>query len=181
MLKKLAGITLGIGLTVGIIEAIHSFRSYRTQQSSLNLTASRTLQVSNRNSISLVELEDAVYEEVNQYRLERGLRPLQLDPRISEQARRHSENIARGEVEFSHEGFRYRARIIDRQIPYRRAAENLAFNQGFANPAERALIGWIDSPGHRRNMEGDFDLTGVGVAQSNNGAYYLTQIFILRE
>ena len=181
MLKKLAGITLGIGLTVGTIEAIHSFRSYRTQQSSLNLTISRSSQARNSKAPSLNELEELVFQQVNEYRIARGLRPLRLDPRISEQARIHSENIARGVAPFSHEGFRDRAKTIDREIPYRRAAENLAFNQGFANPAERAILGWIDSSGHRRNMEGDYELTGIGVAKNSNGAYYITQIFILQE
>jgi uncharacterized protein YkwD len=38
--------------------------------------------------------------------------------------------------------------------------------------------GWKNSPEHRKNMLGDFSLTGIGIAQSNDGGYFFTQIFI---
>ena len=183
MLKQLGGFILGITITVGMLEGAQYFSSFKPKYSSLNLIGSQQLQAqyNNKNPISLMELETSIYEEVNKYRLSRGLRALQLDPRISEQARIHSANMARGKVSFSHDGFRKRIKIIDRQISYRRAAENVAFNQGFSNPSDRAVLGWINSPGHRLNMEGDFDLTGIGVGRGRGGAYYFTQIFILRD
>jgi uncharacterized protein YkwD len=34
------------------------------------------------------------------------------------------------------------------------------------------------SSGHRRNIQGDFTLTGVGAATSRRGEIFLTQIFV---
>ncbi|WP_231590801.1 CAP domain-containing protein [Hymenobacter terrenus] len=38
--------------------------------------------------------------------------------------------------------------------------------------------GWLNSPGHRANIEGNFTRTGIGVATSSTGRIYSTQIFI---
>jgi uncharacterized protein YkwD len=43
--------------------------------------------------------------------------------------------------------------------------------------AKEVVEGWLNSPGHKRNIEGDFTLTGIGVAKNNKGIIYYTQIF----
>jgi uncharacterized protein YkwD len=83
-------------------------------------------------------------------------------------------------VPFSHQGFEQRVRQIGQTIPYQRAAENVAVNQGYQDAAQVAVGGWRQSPAHHKNMVGDFDLTGVGVAVSSQGEYYFTQIFLKR-
>jgi len=115
---------------------------------------------------------------VNEYRQSRGLSTLRLDERISQQSRFHSEAMAQGSATFSHDGFDQRIDVINNSIPYRGAAENLAYNQGYDDPVKVAVEGWIDSPGHHKNMIGDFELTGVGVARNDQGEYYMNQIFI---
>jgi uncharacterized protein YkwD len=129
---------------------------------------------------AFADLEQAVHEQVNAYRAEQGLPPLTLDERISQQSRLHSEAMASGQAPFSHDGFEQRVQTIARSLPYRTAAENVAYNQGFSDPVAQAVAGWIDSPGHRVNMEGNFDLTGIGVARNDAGEYYFTQVFIRR-
>ena len=42
----------------------------------------------------------------------------------------------------------------------------------------QAVEGWSKSPEHRKNMLGNFSLTGIGVAQGQEGRYFFTQIFI---
>lgn len=123
-------------------------------------------------------LEQSIFEQINQYRLEKGLSPLALNPAISQQAREHSKMMSTSQS-LSHDGFEQRVDIIAQSISYQTAAENVAYNQGFANPDEQAVIGWINSPEHRQNIEGAFDLTGVGIARNLQGEYYFTQIFIL--
>lgn len=125
-------------------------------------------------------MEQSIHQQVNQYRTQRNLSALTLDPRISEQARIHSQNMANGQVPFSHNGFEERVDAIGRLISYRAAAENVAYNFGYSNPAKNAVEGWIKSPGHRQNMEGQFNLTGIGIAKNAKGEYYFTQIFILK-
>jgi uncharacterized protein YkwD len=51
-------------------------------------------------------------------------------------------------------------------------------NVGYDNPARVAVEGWSKSPEHRKNMFGNFSLTGIGIAQREDGRYFFTQIFI---
>lgn len=128
---------------------------------------------------SLASLEQAIHDQVNQYRFSQNLPPLQLDERISREARLHSQQMASGVVPFSHQGFEQRVEAIAASIPYRSAGENLAYNLGYQDPVTAAVEGWIESPSHQENMVGDFNLTGVGIAQNQEGRYYFTQIFLL--
>ncbi len=127
-------------------------------------------------SSSLAELEKAVNQQINQYRASKKLPPLTVDARISQIARIHSENMASGKVKFSHDGFEGRAKAIT--VPYQSFAENVAYNMGFSDPVRNAVDGWIKSEGHRKNMEGQFNLTGIGIAKNAKGEYYFTQLFV---
>jgi uncharacterized protein YkwD len=50
------------------------------------------------------ELEQAVHTQINQYRAEQGLPPLELNAEISAVARQHSQAMADGQAPFSHDG-----------------------------------------------------------------------------
>lgn len=123
-------------------------------------------------------LVQSIHQQINEYRRSRNLPPLTLDSRISAQALAHSQAMASGKVSFSHDGFDQRIQEIRRTIPYRAVAENVAFNQGYRHPDVQAVQGWIKSPGHRVNIEGQYNLTGIGISRNNQGEYYFTQIFI---
>lgn len=124
----------------------------------------------------LSALETSVFQKINQYRVSKGLGKLKLNNKISQQARIHSQNMAHWRVPFSHDGFKERVNAIP--LVYASAAENLAFNQGYPDPAVEAMSGWIKSPSHLKNIEGNYDLTGIGVAANADGEVYLTQIFL---
>lgn len=128
----------------------------------------------------LTDLAQQIYRGVNEYRTSMNLPPLRLNPHINRQAQIHSQNMAQQKVEFSHQGFQARvdALALEGQIVYSHGAENVAFNQGYDDPAQIAIAEWIESTGHHKNMIGDFNLTGIGVAKSRGGEYYFTQIFI---
>jgi uncharacterized protein YkwD len=127
-------------------------------------------------SSAITDLEKAVNQQVNQYRASKKLPPLSVDPRITQIARIHSENMANGKATFSHDGFEGRAKAIT--IPYQSVAENLAYNMGYSDPVRNAVEGWIKSDGHRKNMEGKFNFTGIGIAKNAKGEYYFTQLFV---
>jgi uncharacterized protein YkwD len=122
------------------------------------------------------ELEKSIFDEINRYRIQSGLSRLTLNAKISRQARTHSQNMANGKVPFSHNGFE--KRVKSTSINFQSAAENVAFNQGYDDPAAEAMRGWIKSPGHLKNLRGNYNLTGIGVATNKQGQVYLTQIFI---
>jgi uncharacterized protein YkwD len=132
------------------------------------------------NSNELSAIERSVFQEINDYRQSQNLPPLTWNGEISQQARKHSEAMANGQLPLSHEGFEERIEAIAKTVSYRSAAENVASNQGHANPGQQAVQGWLNSSGHRRNIVGNYDLTGVGVAKNAQGEYYFTQIFIKR-
>ncbi len=131
-------------------------------------------------SSDLDALEKAILQKINEYRRSQNLPTLKFNDRLSEQARIHSKAMASGKVPFSHDRFEERTRAIALAIDYRSIAENVAYNQGFGDPATRAIDGWLKSPSHRQNIESNFNLTGIGVAKNSRNEYYFTQIFVLQ-
>jgi hypothetical protein len=125
-------------------------------------------------------LERRVAYAVNAYRAGRGLGQLAWNDAVAEQARRHSRAMARGRRGFGHDGFEARAAHIAAGLPLRGAAENIYRTTLDREVAELALERWVGSSVHRRNLEGDFDVAGVGAAHSASGEIFLTQIFVLR-
>ncbi|MBE9228186.1 CAP domain-containing protein [Phormidium sp. LEGE 05292] len=131
-----------------------------------------------QNPNTLTNLERSIHEQVNKYRQSQKLPPLQLNSAITQQSRLHSQAMASGKVPFSHQGFEQRVNAIEKSVSYSSAGENVAYNQGYKDPATQAVQGWLKSPGHLKNIRGNFNLTGIGVAQNSKGEYYFTQIFI---
>lgn len=132
-----------------------------------------------QSTVDVAALEAAVHSKINQYRASLGLPALTRNSTIDNQARIHSQNMASGRVGFGHYGFGQRIQAIAVTIPYRGAAENVAYNQGYRDPVTQAVQGWLKSPGHLANIKGNYNRTGIGVAVNKQGAVYFTQIFIL--
>jgi uncharacterized protein YkwD len=123
-------------------------------------------------------LEREVFDLVNRHRGARGLRLLELDARIGREARLHSIAMADGKVPLGHDGFGARVEALGRVMSCARSAENVALSRGHHNPASDVVDRWLRSRGHRTNIEGSYEATGVGVALNPNGAIYFTQIFV---
>lgn len=170
--------------TLGILAAVFGITAIAQADISITAPSTPIVQPSPVNTTPkststpvLSQIEQAIYHRVNLYRMSLDLPPLVIDPVICAQARAHSEEMAKTR-KMSHDGFRERVESVAQQIPYRSAAENLAVNAGHQVPDEVAVQGWIESPGHHRNMIGRFDLTGISVVQNDKGEYYFTQIFV---
>jgi uncharacterized protein YkwD len=127
-------------------------------------------------SIDSAAVEQSVFTQINNYRASKGLAKLTRNSAIDNRARIHSQDMANGKVGFGHTGFSERVRAIG--IPYTAAGENVAYNQGYPDPATKAVDGWLKSPGHLRNIVGNYNKTGIGVAVTSSGKVYLTQIFL---
>lgn len=125
--------------------------------------------------LSTDDLNVAILYFVNVYRKSIGRAPIQPNSLESEIALQHSTRMARGIIPFGHDGFAARIRAIEKQIgPSQENAENVAFGK---MTAREVVDAWLHSPIHRRNIEGNFLLTGVGCAKSNKGVLYYTEIF----
>ena len=125
-------------------------------------------------------LERDILALVNRHRADRGLPALATDSRIGREAQRHSAAMASGATPFGHDGFNDRVAALRRFMTCRTGAENIAAELGHEDPAREVVRGWLASRGHRKNIEGPYDTTGIGIARSPTGKLYFTQIFIGR-
>jgi uncharacterized protein YkwD len=121
-------------------------------------------------------LRNDILDLINQYRARKGKPALALADEASAEAETHSKRMAKGAVNFGHGGFDERsARLLKKIKGINATAENVAY--GYSS-AEEVVKGWLNSPGHRKNIEGNYNVTGIGVARSRNGDLYYTQIFL---
>ncbi|MDB5210314.1 MAG: hypothetical protein JWQ30_1141 [Sediminibacterium sp.] len=123
-------------------------------------------------------MEESILRYINDYRRSRGLNNLQMNDAASTQAYQHSKNMATGKTAFGHDGFDQRVQNIKRTMGsgfLSGWAENVAYGQ---LSAQAVVKGWLNSSGHKRNIEGKYNLTGIGTYKSRNGDIYFTQIFL---
>lgn len=119
-------------------------------------------------------IENGILDKINNYRLSLDLPPLEQNNFIQSLCRDHARNMAVNKVSLGHDGFEQRAEEIMNEYGSGMVAENVAM--GYKD-AESVVRGWLESPGHKANIEGDFNLTGIGVIKNNEGVLYYTQIF----
>jgi uncharacterized protein YkwD len=124
------------------------------------------------------DLEQEIYRLVNQYRTKEGFSGLKWSEEIARECRIHSRSMASAKIQLSHDGFNARMVRIKKKVDFLRGAENVAFNERVKDPAREAIETWLKSSGHRANIEGEYDMTGVGIAKNKEGRYYFTQVFI---
>lgn len=83
----------------------------------------------------------------------------------------------------THDGFNSRSNYVKKMYSLKASAENLASFQTFSlmtkeEIAERFMQLWINSKGHRLNMEKDFNMCSVAVYKTPNEEYYATMFLI---
>ncbi len=121
-------------------------------------------------------MADEILVYVNQYRAQHGLSKLTMNNAISQEAARHSRDMAVHALPFGHDGFNQRIRYLHEHIvDSSSGAENVAYNY---KTARIVVDGWIKSPGHRQNIMGHYNLTGIGIAHDKAGKIYYTQLFL---
>lgn len=120
-------------------------------------------------------LEKQIFEMTNLVRYQFNLKPLIYDEAVSEVAYLHSKDMYENNY-FSHDrqnGEGLKVRLEEKNIYYALAGENLAAQH---SDAAAAMIGWLNSEGHREALLNDeYSHLGVGV----NHLYY-TQNFLLK-
>ena len=129
----------------------------------------------------LATLEERTEREVNRIRSEHGLPALTTLPALRDVARRHSEDMARRGF-FDHaspEGSTAGDRVLAFGLPYRMVGENIGKSMEMEDPVVTIVDGWLHSPGHRANLlHPRYRRTGVGIAISEDGVIYFTQLFV---
>ena len=170
--------TFAMSIGIAAVAFVGSAIQIQAQTVSSGIDTPQNLSFQITDAISLREMEQAIFNRINNYRVSKGLRPMMWNADIAQQAREHSRNMAKKIVPFGHQGFDQRAKAIDRSVNSRGTGENVAWVMSRRDPAGQAVDAWIKSPHHLDNIVGDFSMTGIGIGLSSHGEYYFTQEFV---
>jgi uncharacterized protein YkwD len=147
-----------------------------------NLEAFAYRKHSQNSSQSQIEAQEIkIIELINQERAKKGLKPLSHFSTLTHHARQHSYSMACGEVDFGHAGFDKRAQAIIKMGQHKGFGENVAYCHHVEDPLTLSVANWMKSKGHRENILGDYDETGVGISYDEEGRFYVTQLFAKRK
>ena len=119
-------------------------------------------------------IETQILNLINHHRISIGLNELETLPIIKAVAYKHNIEMIEAN-KLSHNGFVERAEYLIYTTSSSNVAENLAYNYTTANSV---FIAWMNSPGHRKNIEGDFTHFEISVDENKVGKNYITNIFI---
>jgi uncharacterized protein YkwD len=161
----------------------HSFSLIKTSLFALILVNSfsacaqkATITYSNSRDIDTKEMDKSILYYINEYRGSIGLSALQMISEATVQATEHSIEMANRTTAFGHNGFDERIDNIVKKIGFVHAsAENVAYGK---LTAKEVVDLWLNSPGHKKNIEGNYALTGIGIAKDADGLIFYTQIFL---
>ena len=149
----------------------------------LSLAALTVAAIAPAQASNLEDLERSVFAQINAERASRSLQPLTLKEDILPVARWHSKDQA-GRMTLSHRDSKGRnagQRLDASSIAWLRYGENVGYVKGFDNVTKTVVDAWLGSPGHASNLlDPSLKETAVGVAQSPDGTYFLTQVFVTR-
>lgn len=111
---------------------------------------------------------------VNQVRVTNGVEPLEYNKDLSLLAGEHACNMSTGNSPLSHDTFD----CLKMQAPSALSfSENIAKVAPSGDPVVDAVCHWIDRPSARSRILGSFTHTGIGVAESEDGSWFVSQIF----
>ena len=99
-------------------------------------------------------IEEQLIEYTNRVRAQNGLPPIQMDESLVKSARQHAWWMVRNNT---------------LQHTQAQVAENIAMGQRSANEVVRD---WMNSPGHRANMLGNYSRIGAAAYQTKGGTCY---------
>lgn len=111
---------------------------------------------------------------INDYRVSIGLNTLQTINHISYKSEEHDNYMITNNV-VNHDDFVARSENIIKVLGAKTVAENIAYNY---NSPQAAVDAWLNSPGHKQNIEGNFTHFGIAIkVNSATGKKYYTNIF----
>jgi len=131
-------------------------------------------------SNTVAQMEDQVWQQINQQRQHHGLPPLRLNRQLSLVARSHSQQMANQNF-YGHvdpQGRNHRGRVEASGMNAYLIGENLMKCIRANDPAGLSVQSWMRSPAHRKNiLLSEMQETGVGIWRQGQ-TYYVTQIYM---
>ncbi len=173
VVRRRRAIKAGMGLLLASLMGVAALRIYLI----------RSAPPSPEQIAGTTGLEAEILKLVNEERAKAGKPPLKLSPRLAVVARGHSYDMAIRHylAHGSPEGTGPAERVGGVGIGYQAIGENIYMEDARDEAAlpRRAVDAWLKSLAHRDNMlSGGFTQTGVGVARSSEGGFYVTQDFV---
>lgn len=124
--------------------------------------------------LEALSISEEILQLVNAHRASIDKEPLAINNLATILAEEHTHYmIAQNDI--SHDNFDERSNRLFAEENATRTGENVAYGQ---QSAKAVMEAWINSSGHRANIEGDFTHIGIGVIKNGSGVYYFTQIFL---
>jgi uncharacterized protein YkwD len=122
-----------------------------------------------------------VFGKINEIRVVNGSGELRWSDAVAECAAEQS--LRKAELRFAGHADPERGDVAQRLhsagIGWSHCGENLFMERGWDDPVNYAAVFWWYSPGHQANLlNPDYTQTGVGLAQGEDGAWFVTQIFV---
>lgn len=115
---------------------------------------------------------------INNYRQSIGLNTLEVINHISFKSEEHNIYMIEHNL-VNHDYFQERSDNLILVLGAERVGENIAYNY---KTAENAFSAWLNSSGHRANIEGDYTHFGIAVTTDNlTGKKYYTNMFIKKK
>jgi uncharacterized protein YkwD len=127
------------------------------------------------------QLEKRTFDAINLQRALSQLAPLVWDDALCRTAREHSRRMLEAGF-FAHEDPRFgdlRARLDTAGVVWWLCGENLFRETHHPDPVAIAVVDWMYSEGHRKNiLSTEYTLSAVGAAIGPDGTVVMTQQFL---
>lgn len=122
---------------------------------------------------NVTSIVNEILRLTNEHRQSVGTSTLSLNDVATELAIEHT-NYMISKNDISHDGFSNRFQELQQQVNAKSAGENVA--SGYA-AAESVMYAWLNSDGHRANIEGNFTHIGIAAIKNAEGRLFFTQLF----
>ena len=100
-----------------------------------------------------------------------NLAPYAWNKELHKLAQKYTDDMLKGKVAFSQDGFKMRAKQIS--FPVLNFAEMAAYNYGQSDPVADAVKQWLDSPDQRKKLKyGGNNEAGIGVSCADSKCYF---------
>jgi uncharacterized protein YkwD len=161
-------------LRISLFVAILNFMfSCSPEENTVASETSTSLPIVLNYDYSPVELETMAM--INNYRVSIGLNALEKINHVSYKSEEHDNYMIANNV-VNHNDFEARSANIMKVLGAKNVSENIAYNY---NSAKGAFDAWMNSEGHKQNIEGNFTHFGISIRENpTNGKKYYTNIFV---
>ena len=120
-----------------------------------------------------LSITEEILKLTNEHRQNIGKPSLSRNTLADNLAKEHT-NYMISMSDINHDNFNARFEHLQQKVNARSAGENVA--AGYPS-AKSVMNGWLNSSGHKANIEGNFTHIGIAAIKDTQGRYYFTQLF----